>query len=83
MGNSDEHPRFRTGLCGPVEAADDVPIREVPLTVFAASLRVIAEEYAPGSAVPVPRERLLELLELVAETPARTVRSPPMGPERR
>jgi Helix-turn-helix domain len=40
-------------------------IEKPPLTDFAASLRLVAEEFAPGSAVPVPRERLLELLSAV------------------
>jgi hypothetical protein len=38
-----------------------------PVAVYAASLRVVAMECAPGSSVPVPRERLLELLDLLED----------------
>jgi len=66
MGSSNEGSRFRTGLYAQVEAGKLTPIEKPPLADYAASLRKVVAEFAPGSPVPVPRERLLELLEFVA-----------------
>jgi hypothetical protein len=68
MGIPRDPVGLQTGLPAAVEVNDlgsiGRPPRPVDLAVYAASQLAVAREFPPGSAVPVLRERLLELLEL-------------------
>jgi hypothetical protein len=68
MGSPQE-PAWLQAVSALVAASGHDPNEKPPqacdLAAYAESLRVVAMDFAPGMAIPVPRERLLALLEVV------------------
>ena len=72
MGIGQHGPALRDWLCSHSEAdsltAIEMPPQALDLISYAAALRTYAHDFAPGSPIAVPRERLLALLEVLAPT---------------